>query len=698
VDIDHTLTTLTDNTTINAALTASTGTPPIVDTLAYPISPEYVTSWTPVRGACELIANALDEDPKAQVRWTDGHLTITDNGPGIPEEGLILGYSSKTPDQIGQFGEGKKLAMLILARSSEIGATRCDTVGYGFIPTVDRRRLFAELVPSRSEQGAEVLVYHLFRTDRTRGTTITIECPEALAKEAIGRFRSLTEPGYTTPTEPGSCVLTGDPGRVWIGGVYVNTMPGFLASYDLPLTDKGLQNRDRTVIDDGALRHAIHAILASCRDEQVIDRFARHILAGGRLRGPEQFFAYITDPHVRAAWRAWARQNLPAQTFYTASGNEEAALDLRDRGFSEVAARGLSDYERTKLMAMLGVEVARRRQEHHYQKTQSKTTWVSERSLPKVQQTVLREACRLVRTAIGPFALDQVKVYSHSDAVTCSLGFYSGRTGQIAVHQDTLTDRHVLLGTLLHEAAHRVAHRGGGRWLPAASWCDHSQGFEHMLTEFAAVLLTKLADPAGLPDATDPPDSPIGQTEQRSPADNTSLPASRRELARLLTDWIPHAVAAGGFSNAKDLVASTAVHYDYWHTLTHPRPVGFRQWGAGARAWDYDKVAVLAEAVGLYPPVVWLGYNLCEGPLHGRPRDQWGKPGPWKTRISTIVQRACADLEALGGPYAEQVPALGALVRGDTATPTGDDSWQAPVRRLVALERERLGLDANTPA
>ncbi|HKT00903.1 MAG TPA: ATP-binding protein, partial [Rugosimonospora sp.] len=106
-------------------------------------------SWTVVRGLCELIANALDEDPHARVSWADGVLTIADDGPGIPEEGLILGYTSKTAQQIGQFGEGKKLAMLILARSRKVTSVRCDTVGYGFVPTVQRRRLLADLVPSR---------------------------------------------------------------------------------------------------------------------------------------------------------------------------------------------------------------------------------------------------------------------------------------------------------------------------------------------------------------------------------------------------------------------------------------------------------------------------------------------------------------------------------------------------------------------
>src|SRR5439155_9834802 len=107
--------------------------------------------------------------------------------------------------------------------------------------------------PSRSAQGAEVLVYHLFRNDRTRGTVITVGCPRDLACEAIARFRALTEPGYTPPAAPGPCVLAAEPGRVWIGGVLVSTVPGLRACYDLPLADKALRHRDPTSIEPGAL-------------------------------------------------------------------------------------------------------------------------------------------------------------------------------------------------------------------------------------------------------------------------------------------------------------------------------------------------------------------------------------------------------------------------------------------------------------
>jgi hypothetical protein len=670
--------------------------PTTVDTLAYPISPDYVKSWTPVRGLCELIANALDEDTFATVTWADGVLRIADDGPGIPEEGLILGYSTKTNAQIGQFGEGKKLACLILARSPGVGVVRCETVGYGFVPTVERRRLLGGLIPSRSEQGAEVLVYNLYRTDRTQGTVITVECPQDLADEAIGRFRALSEPGYAPPAAPGTCVLTGDPGRIWIGGVLVTTVPGFLASYDLPLDDKALQNRDRTVIEAGALRDAVRAILAGSDDPAVVDRFAVHVLAGEKLREAEQFFSSVTHPRARAAWRTWGRAHLPAQTFYTSAGNEEAALDLRDMGFAEVTASGLAAHHQRALMDLLGVEIARARQRRHYEKTRDTTTWVPEDSLTQAQRTALAAGIRLVRRSIGSFALDRVRVYSDSETQPCMEGFYNPRTAAVAVHIDAVADRHRLLGVLLHEAAHRVAHRGGGRWAPRGDYGDRCRGFEEVLGDFAAQLLGYLADGATLPDAVDTPDlAPAAPRVRRSSADDPAVPAARRELAHLLTDRLPRALTAGGFADAKDLVASTAVHPDFWRTLTNPKPAGFRAQMGRGRAWDYDKTSLIAEAVGVHPPVVWLAYNLCEAFMYGRRREQWGQPGPWTKTMRDVTLRACTDLEALGGAYAAQVPALRALLTGQTVDPTGDDSWQEPARTLVALERHRLGLDLD---
>lgn len=330
----------------------------------------------------------------------------------------------------------------------------------------------------------------------------------------------------------------------------------------------------------------------------------------------------------------------------------------------------------------------------HYERTRNKTTRVLEKSLTAAEREVLTAVRDLVRQAIGPFALDRVRVYSASEESPCADGFYTPSTGDTAIHRDALADRHRTRLVLLHEAAHRVAHRGGGRWLPIPDYQDRTRGFENLLSDFAALLLGYLADGGQLPaPAAAPEATPAGSRRRLAPADDPAVPAVRRELAHLIADRLPQALTDGDFRDEKDLVTSTAVWPYYWHALIKPRVAGHPQRN---RTWDYDKNALLATAAGLHPPVVWLGYHLCEGPTQGRTRTKWGQPGPWAKKLRDAIDRACADLETLGGAYAEQIPALRALADGTTPAPLADDSWHAPARRLLALERQRLGLTTET--
>lgn len=77
----------------------------------------YVANWTLVDAIRELIANALDTG-NADIYFSGSTLTVQTSSGAIPLEHLLLGSGSKTEDTdtIGQFNEGLKLALLILAR------------------------------------------------------------------------------------------------------------------------------------------------------------------------------------------------------------------------------------------------------------------------------------------------------------------------------------------------------------------------------------------------------------------------------------------------------------------------------------------------------------------------------------------------------------------------------------------------------
>ena len=73
------------------------------------LSPEYVEGFTPERGLAELVANALDADPKATFRYNNenGTAVIADRGPGLGSRALVIGESTSRhrDDAVGRFGE-----------------------------------------------------------------------------------------------------------------------------------------------------------------------------------------------------------------------------------------------------------------------------------------------------------------------------------------------------------------------------------------------------------------------------------------------------------------------------------------------------------------------------------------------------------------------------------------------------------------
>lgn len=663
--------------------------------LTYPISTEYVErSWTVERALAELIANALDEDPAATAVWQDGVLTISDAGPGIPEEGLILGYSPKGDTQIGQFGEGAKLGALVLARDPSVGAVRIDTVGYAIVPSVESRRVLDGLVPRRSESAPEVLVYSFYPSQRTHGTVVTVECAKKVADAAIARFRHLAEPGYTPPTDRAEVLLTGRRGRLYIGGLLVSTNPRLRASYDFPLAQaKTAQNRDRSVIAAETLTTLVSAALAATADEAIMAHFVDAALAGRQFAEAERYFQQVSDPRVRAAYRRHGQARFAGRDVYWCQPgvDVEAILELEDGNHELVTARGLDERSHAALMELLGVpEVRAARQQARERNTES-TTYIARSRLTASERQHLESAITRVKATFGRDALDEVRVYTETDrSLACADGFYTpSPKGPVSVARHVLTSAAETLSVLVHESAHRIAHRRG------AEYGDRTRGFEHQLEQMVVHLMLTATRDVAAPGAADVavPD-PDGQVAAFAPIP-TPIPPSRVALADLLAEVADPAAEAAGHSSAAKLVAAVGLHVQHYRLLRNPRPAGYRTNTYSSdvsMVSDYRKHQVLGEAFGITPAVLWCGHMVCEGPRYRRTKTQTDTSG-WSRKLRVEVDQVAADLDALGGPYVTAAGRLRALAAGDEASPLDDTGWEQWVVDLIDAERTRMGLD-----
>lgn len=85
--------------------------------IALSLSKNYVSHWTWKEAVREILQNALDCDNREVYVFNDGTLEVTTENGAIPRTALLLGESGKVSgNTIGHFGEGLKLALLILCR------------------------------------------------------------------------------------------------------------------------------------------------------------------------------------------------------------------------------------------------------------------------------------------------------------------------------------------------------------------------------------------------------------------------------------------------------------------------------------------------------------------------------------------------------------------------------------------------------
>lgn len=87
------------------------------------LSRNYVSSWGIEEAIRELLQNAKDSSGEdiIEIDKSSGTITIINRNTSIPSSTLLLGNTSKKDDldKIGQFGEGYKLALLVLLREGK---------------------------------------------------------------------------------------------------------------------------------------------------------------------------------------------------------------------------------------------------------------------------------------------------------------------------------------------------------------------------------------------------------------------------------------------------------------------------------------------------------------------------------------------------------------------------------------------------
>lgn len=441
-------------------------------TCVYPITADYVADWDVPRAVAELVANAYDTGASPSVCFRDGLIEVSDRGPGIPPQALAFGYSTKSGADIGQFGEGAKIALLVLARTLGPDSVVVHTVGWSATARIESRPVIEGTDP------LDVLVVELTASSRRSGTKVLVKADEQLWQAVRQRFLRLRR-RWSSPAS-GAVVVPGETGRVYVGGVLVAADRDLVASYDLSLSDaKHLQNRDRSVVDGFALERLIRVAQAQCSDRTTVAAWLGAVLSGALpslerdLPSPSQL-----TPAAAAAWRAVRRSSLPGRVCWRSSSTPaELELVAQDRGWTVLAPRG-DTWSFERVMALCAVPPVA----EAVRAGTLGVRFVSPKRLNEERRAVLSSTLRTARRLWGAELVGRVRLYETAgEGCDGWAGFFNPAGDVVALHVSVLDDRSTAMGTLLHELAHRHAHRAG------TEFADRSRGFEEALGTLGAL-------------------------------------------------------------------------------------------------------------------------------------------------------------------------------------------------------------------
>lgn len=240
-----------------------------VKRIELPLSTSYVLHWDWRDALREIFQNAIDiasQGPEqAMSVHYDGNsfLDISNRNTELNVSSLLMGESNKPEGSIGKFGEGYKLALLVLLREGH--SVYITTGDQMWIPGIEYSKTF----------NRNILVVDIYRENEDRSST-TFEI-QGITKEQydeyIGMNLSLDDEYSSLQTNFGNLLLDEKHrGKIFMGGLFVmNTgrLGNFRYGYDFKPGQIPI-DRDRQRLDGFDLQWKTSQMLAALDDPELI--------------------------------------------------------------------------------------------------------------------------------------------------------------------------------------------------------------------------------------------------------------------------------------------------------------------------------------------------------------------------------------------------------------------------------------------
>lgn len=276
------------------------------------LAPNYVPTWALVDAIRELFQNALDQqkqnnENEASWNYDDvtGVLTIGNATSKLTAASLLLGQTTKADDKstIGQFGEGYKIATLVLLREGK------NVVFYNY----GAREIWRPRFVKSRRFGTDILTFFIEKK------AVWEKVPSA---DLVIAIDGISADEYYDQIVPSNLHLRSDfevieetdfgdiinlPGKVFVNGLYVCDYEPYTYGYNFKPEHIRL-DRDRKMVSDFDLRWMASNMWSTCKDtDKVLEMIAED----------KADVAFLDSVSYTSSWR-----DLAAEKFKSVYGPE----------------------------------------------------------------------------------------------------------------------------------------------------------------------------------------------------------------------------------------------------------------------------------------------------------------------------------------------------------------------------------------
>lgn len=295
-----------------------------------PISPDYVSHWGLPEAGRELIANLYDSMQKIYCGMRNGNYVL-ENGidERVPRSSMVLGCSTKEvmdDDTIGQFGEGLKLAIVVILRDANIDKITIKnwdllwTFTFEDSETWGVKTLVMTEEPLSGNEGKFSVEF------KCHGEGMQKLLEQYLINQTLALEWSADVPKFET--EYGKIYFTQESdGSVFVGGIYIDNPGSTRYTIDLDPSQVSL-NRERSYVDEETLferyKEIVEAMMAE-KDES-LNGYLFEILRSGSFAS--RLVKELADEEFISEWAAELFEKAKNKIICSSENEEDVAASL----------------------------------------------------------------------------------------------------------------------------------------------------------------------------------------------------------------------------------------------------------------------------------------------------------------------------------------------------------------------------------